>query len=63
MTAFELDEEFETKTFTAPALATSLAGIDTAIVWQSLDDVHGIPCTDGLRTSFPKCTLEAVESP
>lgn len=61
-TVFELRDEFETNTSTGPAVATSLAGMETAIVSQLLPEAQG-GMVKGVRVLLPKCTIEAVESP
>jgi hypothetical protein len=57
----ELSEEFETDTFTEPAVATSCAGMDTTMVSQSLLEVQAC-VMEGLSTLPPKCTVEEMES-
>jgi hypothetical protein len=60
-TVLELSEEFETDTFTAPAVATSCAGMDTTMVSQALLEVQAC-VMEGLSALPPKCTVEEVES-
>jgi hypothetical protein len=59
---FELRDEFETNMSTGPAVATSLAGMETAIVSQLLPEAQGV-MVEGVTVLLPKCTIEAVESP
>src|SRR5579863_7376027 len=58
----EMSAEFETETFTGPAVVTSFAGMDTTIVSQLSLEAQ-CSAIEGPIMSAAKCTVDLRESP